>query len=219
MLYFHDHLLLLFGWQKSSNWHLLFILHTQAGRYNYAVIQYQRIVNWLEMECGSGKEQLQAIQALLSVAHLNLALCYLRLREYSQTVENCNKVEPDSKPRKHIFYDSWKMSLFFLTMSHWFRYQVIELNPENEKALYRRGEARLLRNEFSLALMDFKQVLQVNSFNRAARSQILICQHKIREHHERDKKIYANMFQRFAEHDAKVPSLWPYGNVRSWQVR
>ena len=147
----------------------------KAGRYNYAVIQYQRIVNWLEMECGNGKEQLQAIQALLLVAHLNLALCYLRLREYSQTVENCNKV--------------------------------MELDPENEKALYRRGEARLLRNEFSLALMDFKQVLQVNSFNRAARSQILICQHKIREHHERDKKIYANMFQRFAEHDAKVCRL------------
>ncbi|XP_059426690.1 peptidyl-prolyl cis-trans isomerase FKBP5-like [Carassius carassius] len=147
----------------------------KAGRYNFAVIQYQRIVNWLEMECGAGKEQQQAIQALLLVAHLNLALCFLRLREYSQTVENCNKV--------------------------------MELDPVNEKALYRRGEARLLRNEFSMALMDFKQVLQVNSFNRAARSQIAICQRKIREHHERDKKIYANMFQRFAEHDAKVGRL------------
>lgn len=80
----------------------------------------------------------------------------------------------------------------------------MELDPENEKALYRRGEARLLRNEFSLALVDFRKVLQVNSFNRAARSQIAICQRKIHEHHERDKKIYANMFQRFAEHDDKV---------------
>uniref|UniRef100_A0A8C2PZ38 peptidylprolyl isomerase n=1 Tax=Cyprinus carpio TaxID=7962 RepID=A0A8C2PZ38_CYPCA len=147
----------------------------KAGRYSYAVIQYQQIVNWLEMECGTGKEQLQAIQALLLVAHLNLALCFLRLREYSQTVENCNKV--------------------------------IDLDPENEKALYRRGEARLLRNEFSMALVDFKQVLQVNSFNHAARSQIAVCRRKIREHNERDKKIYANMFQRFAEHDAKVGRL------------
>lgn len=93
----------------------------------------------------------------------------------------------------------------------------MELDPENEKALYRRGEARLLRNEFSMALMDFKQVLQVNSFNRAARSQIIVCQRKIREHHERDKKIYANMFQRFAEHDAKVLH-WPEGKVYSWQI-
>uniref|UniRef100_A0A8C1YNN2 peptidylprolyl isomerase n=1 Tax=Cyprinus carpio TaxID=7962 RepID=A0A8C1YNN2_CYPCA len=157
----------------------------KAGRYSYAVIQYQQIVNWLEMECGTGKEQLQAIQALLLVAHLNLALCFLRLREYSQTVENCNKV--------------------------------IDLDPENEKALYRRGEARLLRNEFSMALVDFKQVLQVNSFNHAARSQIAVCRRKIREHNERDKKIYANMFQRFAEHDAKVYQLthWPDRNAET----
>ncbi|KAL7832884.1 hypothetical protein SRHO_G00299020 [Serrasalmus rhombeus] len=147
----------------------------KSGRYYHAVIQYQRIVSWLEMECGVGKEQQQAIQALLLVAHLNLALCYLRLREYSQTVENCNKV--------------------------------MELDSENEKALYRRGEARLLRNEFTLALMDFRQVLQVNPSNRAARCRIAVCQRKIREHHERDKKIYANMFQRFAEHDAKVSRL------------
>lgn len=81
---------------------------------------------------------------------------------------------------------------------------MVELDSANEKALYRRGEAHLLRNEFSLALMDFQQVLQVNPTNRAARCQIVICHRKIREHHERDKKIYANMFQRFAEHDAKV---------------
>lgn len=80
----------------------------------------------------------------------------------------------------------------------------MELDSSNEKALYRRGEARLSRNEFSLALEDFHLVLQVNPSNRAARCQIGICQRKIREHHERDKKIYANMFQKFAEHDAKV---------------
>ncbi|KAK3575362.1 hypothetical protein QTP86_025488, partial [Hemibagrus guttatus] len=147
----------------------------KAGRYYQAVIQYQRIVTWLEMEYGAGKEQQQAIQALLLVANLNLALCYLRLHEYSQAVESCNKV--------------------------------VELDSMNEKALYRRGEARLLRNEFSLALVDFRQVLQVNPSNRAARCRITVCQRKIREHHERDKKIYANMFQRFAEHDAKVSRL------------
>lgn len=64
----------------------------QAGRYYQAIIQYQRIVTWLEMECGAGKEQQQSIQAILLVAHLNLALCFLRLREYSQAVDNCNKV-------------------------------------------------------------------------------------------------------------------------------
>ncbi|KAJ8369488.1 hypothetical protein SKAU_G00095160, partial [Synaphobranchus kaupii] len=147
----------------------------KAGRFPQAVLQYQRIVTLLEMECGLRPEQQQSVHALLLVAQLNLALCHLRLREYSQAVENCNKV--------------------------------MELDGENEKALYRRGEARLLRNEFSLAIEDFRHVLQVNPANRAARTQISLCQRRIREHHEQDKKTYANMFQKFAEHDAKVGCL------------
>ena len=86
-------------------------------------------------------------------------------------------------------------------------FKVIELDENNEKALYRRGEARLLRNEFSLALEDFQHVLQVNPSNRAARAQISICQSKIKEHHEQDKRTYANMFQKFAERDSKVCEL------------
>lgn len=86
--------------------------------------------------------------------------------------------------------------------------KVIELDKHNEKALYRRGEARLLQNELSLALTDFQQVLQINVSNRAARAQIAICQNKIKEHHEQDKRIYANMFQKFAEQDAKVRQLF-----------
>lgn len=87
--------------------------------------------------------------------------------------------------------------------------QVIELDSSNEKALYRRGEARLLKNEFSLALRDFGRVLEVNPKNRAARTQISVCKRKIREHHEMDKRTYANMFQKFAERDAKVSTHTP----------
>ncbi|XP_070758431.1 peptidyl-prolyl cis-trans isomerase FKBP5 [Enoplosus armatus] len=144
----------------------------KAGRYHQAVTQYQRIVVWLEMECGSGVEQQKRIQDSILTSHLNLALCFLKLKEFSQVVENCNKAT--------------------------------ELDKSNEKALYRRGVARLLRNEFSLAMADFQQVLQVNPSNRAARAQISICQSKIKEHHEQDKRTYANMFQKFAERDAKI---------------
>uniref|UniRef100_A0A3P9J1J7 peptidylprolyl isomerase n=1 Tax=Oryzias latipes TaxID=8090 RepID=A0A3P9J1J7_ORYLA len=144
----------------------------KTGQYHQAVIQYQRIISWLEMECGTGIEQHQRIQEFVLTAHLNLALCFLRLKDFSHVVDNCNKV--------------------------------LELDENNEKAFYRRGEARLYRNEFGLAKEDFQKVLQVNPANQAARAQILICQNKIKEHHEQDKKIYANMFQKFAEQDAKT---------------
>ncbi|XP_061583243.1 peptidyl-prolyl cis-trans isomerase FKBP5 [Cololabis saira] len=144
----------------------------KAHRYQQAVIQYQRIISWLEMECGTGLEQHKRIKEYLLTSHLNLALCFLRLREFSQAVDNCNAV--------------------------------IALDESNEKALYRRGEARFHRNEFSLAMADFQKVLQVNPSNRAARGQISICQNRIKEHHEHDKRTYANMFQKFAERDAKT---------------
>ncbi|XP_051270770.1 peptidyl-prolyl cis-trans isomerase FKBP5 [Dicentrarchus labrax] len=147
----------------------------KAGRHYQAIIQYQRIVSWLEMECGTGIEQQKKIQDFLLTSHLNLALCFLRTKDFSQVVENCNKV--------------------------------IELDESNEKALYRRGEARLHRNEFSMAMADFQKVLQVNPSNRAAHAQISICQSKIKEHHEKDKKTYANMFQKFAEWDAKTGKM------------
>lgn len=146
--------------------------YVKAGRNYQAIIQYHRIISWLEMECGTGIEQQKRIQEFVLTAHLNLSLCFLRLKEFSQVVENCNKV--------------------------------IELDESNEKALYRRGEARLLSNEFSLAMADFQQVLQINPSNRAAHGQITICQGKIKEHHEQEKKTYANMFQKFAERDTKA---------------
>ena len=34
--------------------------------------------------------------------------------------------------------------------------------------------------------------------------QVALCQKQIKEQHEKDKRLYANMFQKFAERDAKV---------------
>lgn len=69
--------------------------------------------------------------------------------------------------------------------------------------MYRRGEAQLLMNEFESAKGDFEKVLEVNPQNKAARQQISVCQRKAKEHNERDRRVYANMFKKFAEQDAK----------------
>lgn len=44
------------------------------------------------MECGAQSEEQKRIQDFLLISHLNLALCYLRMKEFSHVVENCNKV-------------------------------------------------------------------------------------------------------------------------------
>ncbi|XP_074833934.1 peptidyl-prolyl cis-trans isomerase FKBP5 isoform X1 [Carettochelys insculpta] len=162
------------GQERSTVFHLdrlMLSSFPQAGKYTQAVIQYGKIVSWLEMEYGLSESESKEAQSFLLAAYLNLAMCYLKLREYIKAVECCNKA--------------------------------LGLDQVNEKGLYRRGEARLLMNEFELAKCDFQKVLKVNPQNKAAKSQLTICQQKMKEHNERDRRIYANMFKKFAERDAK----------------
>ncbi|KAM8779304.1 peptidyl-prolyl cis-trans isomerase FKBP5 isoform 1-T2 [Rhynchonycteris naso] len=146
-------------------------VYFKGGKYLQAVIQYGKIVSWLELEYGLSEKESKASESFLLAAFLNLAMCYLKLREYTKAVECCDKA--------------------------------LRLDSANEKGLYRRGEARLLMNEFESAKGDFEKVLEVNPQNKAARLQISMCQKKAKEHNERDRRIYANMFTKFAERDAK----------------
>lgn len=146
-------------------------VYFKGGKYLQAVIQYGKIVSWLEMEYGLSEKESKASESFLLAAFLNLAMCYLKLREYTKAVECCDKA--------------------------------LGLDSANEKGLYRRGEAQLLMNEFESAKGDFEKVLEVNPQNKAARLQISVCQKRAKEHNDRDRRIYANMFKKFAEQDAK----------------
>lgn len=143
----------------------------KEGKYKQASVQYKRIVSWLEHESGLSEEDEKKAKALRLAAHLNLAMCFLKLQEPNQALENCDKA--------------------------------LELDASSEKALFRRGEALFGMNEFDKARDDFQQVIQLYPANKAAKTQVVLCQKRIKEQHEKDKRIYANMFQKFAERDSK----------------
>uniref|UniRef100_A0A671LPW0 peptidylprolyl isomerase n=1 Tax=Sinocyclocheilus anshuiensis TaxID=1608454 RepID=A0A671LPW0_9TELE len=144
----------------------------KEGKYKQAVMQYKRIVSWLEHESNLQPEDEEKAKALRLAAHLNLAMCSLKLQEPNPALENCDKA--------------------------------LELDANNEKALFRRGEALVVMKEFDRARADFQRVTQLYPANKAAKSQIALCQKHIKEQHEKDKRLYANMFQKFAERDAKA---------------
>lgn len=143
----------------------------KEGKYKQASVQYKRIVSWLERETGLSEEDEKKAKSLRLAAHLNLAMCFLKLQESSQALENCDKA--------------------------------LELDASNEKALFRRGEALFGMKEFERARDDFQHVVQLYPANKAAKSQVVLCQKRIKEQHEKDKRTYANMFQIFAERDSK----------------
>ncbi|XP_037538795.1 peptidyl-prolyl cis-trans isomerase FKBP4 [Nematolebias whitei] len=143
----------------------------KEGKHKHASVQYKKIVSWLEHESSLSEEDDKKAKALRLAAHLNLAMCYLKMQEPNQALENCNKA--------------------------------LEIDSSNEKALFRRGEALFCMKEFDGARNDFQRVVHLYPANKAAKSQVLLCHKRLKEQHEKDKRIYANMFQKFAERDSK----------------
>ncbi|KAG8509058.1 Peptidyl-prolyl cis-trans isomerase FKBP4 [Galemys pyrenaicus] len=155
-------------------------VYFKEGKYKQALLQYKKIVSWLEYESSFSNEDAQKAQSLRLASHLNLAMCHLKLQAFSAAVDNCNKA--------------------------------LELDNNNEKGLFRRGEAHLAVNDFELARADFQKVLQLYPNNKAAKAQLAICQQRIRKQLAREKKLYANMFERLAQGESKAKAAVAAGD-------
>lgn len=71
---------------------LIFFFLFKEGKYKQASVQYKKIVSWLEHESTLSEEDEMKAKALRLAAHLNLAMCYLKLKEPNLALENCDKV-------------------------------------------------------------------------------------------------------------------------------
>lgn len=111
-------------------------------------------------------------KSLLLSSHLNMALCYLKLKEYNEAKSAATAA--------------------------------IALDPNNEKGLFRRGQALVYLGQPETAMNDFKKVLELEPNNKAAQTQLACCQKTLKEHLQKEKKIYANMFDKFAKTDTQV---------------
>ncbi|KOX76543.1 Peptidyl-prolyl cis-trans isomerase FKBP4 [Melipona quadrifasciata] len=141
----------------------------KTNKYNLAIKMYKKVASFLEYE-GSfeGDLKTQRNDLILS-AHLNLALCYLKMDQNVEAKDSCN--------------------------------EALKLCPQNEKALFRRGQAYLALASPEIAIKDFQEVLKVEPKNTAAVKQIGICNNLIKKQLEKEKKLYANMFDKFAQED------------------
>lgn len=81
--------------------------------------------------------------------------------------------------------------------------EALNLDSKNVKALYRRGMSNLALGDLDRALQDFTAVLDIEPENKAALNQVTICKHKIKEYNDQQKKVFANMFTKFAQSDSK----------------
>jgi FK506-binding protein 4/5 len=80
----------------------------------------------------------------------------------------------------------------------------LKIDPDNVKALFRKGQALLKLGEPKQAADHFAHCLQLDPGNTAAQSQQVLCAKTLKEQLQKEKKVYANMFDKFAKMDAQV---------------
>lgn len=85
--------------------------------------------------------------------------------------------------------------------------QALEIDPKNVKALFRRGMANFALKELTDAQSDFEKVLSLEESNAAAAVELARTQRAIREHRNREKQVFAGMFDKFAKHDENLARM------------
>ncbi|XP_034251237.1 FK506-binding protein 59-like isoform X2 [Thrips palmi] len=135
----------------------------KSGNLKLAVKMYKKILDFLNDDAEENSKSLKL------AAHLNAALCHLKLNDNKDAVDHCDKA--------------------------------LAIDSKNEKGLFRRGQGYLALAEPELAKQDFEAVLALAPENKAAANSIVICNGLIKEQKKKEKMIYANMFEKFAQKD------------------
>uniref|UniRef100_A0A1B6LHD6 peptidylprolyl isomerase n=1 Tax=Graphocephala atropunctata TaxID=36148 RepID=A0A1B6LHD6_9HEMI len=144
----------------------------KSNKLQLALKMYKKAIEYLEFDSGFVEEGEKERKALLISNHLNCALCLLKLQDYTEAKDQCNKA--------------------------------LELEPTNDKGLFRRGQANLALGEPEIAKVDFEIVLKQDPSNKAAAQHVAVCNQRMKEQKAKEKQIYANMFEKFAQKDREV---------------
>jgi len=82
--------------------------------------------------------------------------------------------------------------------------KALEIDPKNEKCLFRRGQSHLSMSNHDEAIKDFQEVLKLNPTNTAARQSIETCRKQIKDYQQKEKQLYANIFAKMAKSSEKT---------------
>eukprot|EP00736_Rhodelphis_marinus_P008367 Rmarinus@m.13878 len=73
--------------------------------------------------------------------------------------------------------------------------EVIDADPSNAKALYRRGQAYMEEKDFHVALVDLERAHTLQPGDKAVTSQLALCRARVKEAKSREKRAYSQMFK------------------------
>lgn len=104
--------------------------------YEVAIKLYKKIIVYLQYESEVEDEGKEKKNALLLAGHLNLAACYLKLENYQEVIQNCEKaLELDAKSSKGLFRKGQAyLALKDYDIAKSYFAKVLETDPTNKAA-------------------------------------------------------------------------------------
>ena len=82
--------------------------------------------------------------------------------------------------------------------------KALEIDPKNEKSLFRRAQCHQFMSNHEEAIRDYQEVLKLHPENSAAKQAIQKCREDIKAYQKKEKQLYANIFEKLAKQSAKV---------------
>jgi tetratricopeptide (TPR) repeat protein len=73
--------------------------------------------------------------------------------------------------------------------------KVLEIEPENKKALFRRGQARFGLNDYELAVSDLTKLKELEPHDKSVILELTKVKKAMQEYCKKEKKLYGKMFQ------------------------
>jgi len=122
------------------------------------------------------------------------------------------KGTPEEERKELLQAGRLNLAMCYLKTSKWIEARgvcdkAIEENAGSAKAWFRRGEAQLALNDCESAKEDFDQTALLDPENKAAKNKIVQCQQRIKAQKDKEKKTFANMFDKFAMADKRKEDL------------
>ncbi|KAI8494994.1 PREDICTED: peptidyl-prolyl cis-trans isomerase FKBP4-like [Branchiostoma belcheri] len=153
----------------------------KGGKYKEAVTQYKKILDYLEFDA----DRIEDEEDKKSAGQLMLAAHLNLAMCYLKTDEPYEVINHCSK--------------------------ALEKDPNNEKAFFRRGQARFTIRDYEEARSDFNAVLKIDPNNKAAKNQVTTILHHQKKEREQEKKLYGSMFEKMAAQGCEVDSRGKHG--------
>merc|ERR1712025_304001 len=96
--------------------------------------------------------------------HSNTALCKLKLKQFADCIESCDKA--------------------------------LEIEPENVKAIYRRGQAHAYNGNNPSALVDLKEAAKLSPEDKQIAKMVEVIKKRLRLEKKKEKDLYRGMFEK-----------------------